>query len=238
MSATRTDSVHPPSLQTPSLNTEKHIKYWLRCLKSPLPHHYISNDSNRMCFAFFIYSALDILNVLDASVTPTERAEHVNWVYRCQLPEGGFRMFPGSDFGKLRNEQNRKWDPPTLPATFFAIQTLAVMKDDFHRLNRRGILEWLPKLQREDGSFGQMLVDGVIEGGHDSRFGYMAAGVRWMLRGTVEGPLDGIPDIDMEGFCHCVEESQTYDGGISEAPFHEAHGMQDSAALSTSIDDD
>lgn len=208
MCAAQADGVHPPSLQQPKLNTEKHVKYWLRCLKSPLPHHYISNDSNRMCFASFIYSALDVLNVLDTAVTAVERAEHVNWIYRCQLPEGGFRAFPGSDFGKLRNEKNRDWDPPSLPATFFALQALAVVKDDFRRLNRRGILEWLPKLQRDDGSFGQIIVNGVIEGGHDSRFGYMAAAVRWMLRGTIEGPLDGIPDVNVEKFCDCVEQAQ------------------------------
>ena len=211
MSTAEVDSVNPPSLQKPGLHTEKHIKYWLRCLKSPLPHHYTSNDSNRMSLAFFIYAALDLLNVLEASVTPTERAEHVDWIYRCQLPEGGFRAFPGADFGKLRNEQNRKWDPPNLSATFFAMQTLAILKDDFRRLNRRAILEWLPKLQRDDGSFGQLLVDGVIDGGHDSRFGYMAAGIRWMLRGTIEGPLDGIPDIDVDKFCRCLQEAQVFD---------------------------
>ncbi|KAI9693657.1 MAG: hypothetical protein M1822_002928 [Bathelium mastoideum] len=176
-----------------------------------------------MSLAFFIYAALDLLNALEASVTPAERAEHVDWIYRCQLPEGGFRAFPGSDFGKLRNDQNRKWDPPNLPATFFAMQTLAVLKDDFHRLDRRGILEWIPNLQREDGSFGQHVVNGIIEGGHDSRFGYMAAGIRWMLRGNIEGPLDGIRDIGVERFWRCIEQAQTYDGGISDAPFHEAH---------------
>ena len=208
MCAAQFDGVYPPSLQQTKLNTEKHIKYWLRCLRSPLPHHYISNDSNRMCFASFICSALDVLDVLDTSVTVAERAEYVDWIYRCQLPEGGFRAFPGSDFGDLRNEINRKWDPPSLPATFFALQTLAVLKDDFSRLKRREILEWLPKLQRDNGGFGQINVDGAIEGGHDSRFGYMAAAVRWMLRGTIEGPLDGIPDIDVERFCRCVELSQ------------------------------
>ena len=180
-----------------------------------------------MCLAFFIYAAIDLLNALDTSTTLAERTEHINWIYRCQLPEGGFRAFPGSDFGRLRNEQNRKWDPPNLPATFFALQTLAILKDDFHRLDRRGILELLPKLQREDGSFGQMVVNGIIEGGHDSRFGYMAAGVRWMLRGTVDGPLDGIPDINVDQFCRCIGQAQVTD-------LH--HCMKSSIILTGNVD--
>ncbi|KAI9695761.1 MAG: hypothetical protein M1820_008433 [Bogoriella megaspora] len=232
MSSPTPHQVHPPTLQQAQLNRDKHVKYWLRCLKSPLPHHYISSDSNRMSIAFFIYSALDLLGALESSVSASERQDHIDWIYHCQLPEGAFRAFPGSDFGKLRNDQNKKWDPPNLPATFFALQTLAVLKDDLRRLNTRGILEWLPKLQRDDGSFGQMVMNNIIEGGHDSRFGYMVAGVRWMLRGNKEGPLAGIPDVDIDQFERCIQLSQTYDGGISEAPFHEAHAGFEFCAIS------
>jgi geranylgeranyl transferase type-1 subunit beta len=79
-------------------------------------------------------------------------------------------------------------------------------------------------MQRPDGSFGQTIgLDGHIEGGSDYRFGYMAAGIRWILRGNLEGPVEGVPDIDVDKFVECVRRSETYDGGISEAPFHEAH---------------
>ena len=44
-------------------------------------------------------------------------------------------------------------------------------------------LQWLTKMQREDGSFGETLGPGdKIEGGMDTRFGYCATGVRWVLR--------------------------------------------------------
>jgi geranylgeranyl transferase type-1 subunit beta len=52
----------------------------------------------------------------------------------------------------------------------------------------------------------------------------MATAIRWILRGDLEGPCEGVPDINVDGFVTCVREAEGYDGGISEAPFHEAHG--------------
>ncbi|KAF2201841.1 geranylgeranyl transferas-like protein type i beta subunit [Delitschia confertaspora ATCC 74209] len=211
-------------LEEMKLNIPKHIKYWRRSLKTFLPHHYTGNDSNRMTLAFFVLSALDLLGDLDDALTPEERQGHIEWVYRCQLPEGGFRAFPGADFGSLRNESNKVWDPASVPATFFALLVLSLLKDDLQRVKRREILEWLRSMQRPDGSFGETVGEGGrVEGGSDTRFGYMSAGIRWVLRGHVEGPVDGIEDIDVDKFIACVRGSETYDGGISDAEFHEAH---------------
>lgn len=80
-------------------------------------------------------------------------------------------------------------------------------------------------MQRKDGSFGETLGENdSIEGGLDSRFGYCTIVVRWILRGAVTGEVDGVPDIDVDKLVECVRLAQTYDGGFSEAPFHEAHG--------------
>ncbi|KAI7315749.1 hypothetical protein KC315_g10971, partial [Hortaea werneckii] len=94
------------SLVQPHLDKARHIKYWTRCLKTFLPHQYTSNDSNRMYLAYFIISALDLLGALKTVPSEQERQDHINWVYRCQHPNGGFRMWPGTDFGKLSNESN------------------------------------------------------------------------------------------------------------------------------------
>ena len=64
-------------------------------------------------------------------------------------------------------------------------------------------------MQRPDGSFGETLgADGYIEGGLDTRFGYCATGVRWMIRGSADGPLDDVPDIDAEKLVHCIRSRQ------------------------------
>lgn len=208
----------------PTFNHAKHVKYWRRNLKTFLPHHYTGNDNNRMVLAFFILSAADILGDLESALSEQERQDYIEWIYHCQLPGGGFRPAPATDFGCLRNEENAVWDPAHVPGTFFALLNLALLGDNLERVKRREILEWLNKLQRPDGSFGETLgQNGRIEGGKDPRFGYMVAGIRWVLRGNLEGSVDGVPDIDVDQFVHCIRNSETYDGGISEAPFHEAH---------------
>ncbi|KAF1945453.1 geranylgeranyl transferas-like protein type i beta subunit [Clathrospora elynae] len=215
----------PASFETSRLNHARHVKYWRRNLKTLLPQYYTSNDSNRMLLALFTVSALDILGDLDAALSAEERQDHIDWVYSCQVPEGGFRPWPGSDFGKLRNQENKKWDPAHIPGTFFALLTLVVLRDDLQKVKRREILEWLVKMQRPEGSFGETLgSDGFVHGGHDSRFGYMATAIRWILRGNLEGSCEGVPDIDVDQFVTCVRAAECYDGGISEAPFSEAHG--------------
>lgn len=226
-------------------NKQKHVNYWKRCLKTFLPSAYTSTDSNRMLLAFFIVCSLDLLGALHGQTTQAERAGYIEWIYNCQLPDGGFRGFPGADFGGRRSEQNRVWDPANVPATYLALSALLILRDGLERVKRRECLQWLRKLQRPNGSFGQTLgADGAIEGGTDSRFGYCACMARFILRGAVLGDVDGVPDIDVDSLVACIRESQvrtqrtlymsritltadaskTYDGGISEAPFHEAHG--------------
>ncbi|KAK5139093.1 hypothetical protein LTR04_003892, partial [Oleoguttula sp. CCFEE 6159] len=221
----RLSSALEPDMQLaePTFDTKRHVRYWLRCLKTLLPNVYTANDSNRMTFAFFVLSALDLLDCLVPHTTAAEREGYAQWIYHCQHPAGGFRAFPGTDFGERTTAQNECWDPANLPATYFALATLLILGDDLERVRRRACLAWLTKLQRPDGGFGETLVNGSIEGGSDTRFGYCAAGVRWILRGTVKGPVEGDEDVNVDQFVQCVRLSETYDGGISDAPFHEAH---------------
>ncbi|KAB2572272.1 Geranylgeranyl transferase type-1 subunit beta [Lasiodiplodia hormozganensis] len=207
------------------LSTPRQLTYWKRCLKTYLPHLYTSNDCNRMTLAFFIVAALDLLGAVRESCTEQERQDYIAWVYRNQHPDGGFRAAPAMDLAGARSADNGHWDPANLPATYFALQTLLVLGDDLQRVKRRECLQWLPRLQRpDDGSFGETLGEGGrIEGGHDTRFIYCAAGVRWILRGCVDGDVDGVRDIDVDAVVRCIRASETYDGGISEAAYHEAH---------------
>jgi geranylgeranyl transferase type-1 subunit beta len=174
-----------------------------------LPNAYQGNDANRMMLSFFILSSMDLLNCLDSSLTEEDRQRHINWVYLCQHTDGGFRGFPGGDLGQLRNEENSVWDPANVPATFFALAILAVLRDDFSRVKRRECLSWLAKMQRPDGSFGETLgLGGKIEGGLDPRFGYTAMGIRAILRGRDKGVMDDVPDVDIDAFVECIRQSQ------------------------------
>ncbi|KAI9865993.1 MAG: hypothetical protein M1813_001960 [Trichoglossum hirsutum] len=197
---------------TPVLHRDRQIKYWLRCLRSFLPTGYTSNDSNRMTLAFFTISALDILGILHSHTNASERDDWIDWIYRCQLAHGGFRGFPGADFGVRGSVENEVWDPANLAATFFALTTLVVIGDGLERVQRTECLEWLQKLQQKDGSFGELLGEGgKIEGTRDMRYCYMAAGVRWILRGKVEGgeAEDAVgKDIDVEALVKFINLSE------------------------------
>lgn len=159
--------------------------------------------------AFFIVSSMDLLDCLDSSLTKEDRERYIDWVYLCQHRDGGFRGFPGGDLGHLRNEENAVWDPANVPATFFALAILAILKDGFSRVKRRECLIWLKKMQRPDGSFGETLgLNERIEGGLDPRFGYTAMGIRAILRGRGEGEMKDVPDVDVDLFVECIRRSQ------------------------------
>ncbi|KAF7196014.1 Geranylgeranyl transferase type-1 subunit beta [Pseudocercospora fuligena] len=219
----------------PVLDKARQVKYWTRCLKTYLPHHYTGNESNRMYLGFFIISALDLLDSWTVVANEQERKDYINWIYHCQHPDGGFRMWPGTDFGELRNESNAKWDPANVPATYFALSALLASGDNLERVNRRKTLQWIQNMQREDGSFGETLVEDVVEGGMDPRFGYCATGIRYILRGDTEGPLKiddvMVDDIDIDGLVRCITLAESYDGGIADQPFHEPHAGYEFCAL-------
>ncbi|KAI5289660.1 hypothetical protein KEM54_003474 [Ascosphaera aggregata] len=194
------------------LNRERQIKYFLRCLKTCLPAAYTSTDSNRMTLAFFVLASLDLLGALETSVSDTERSQYISWIYGCQLPTGGFRGSPGTDFSHeypLTGE-NAVWDPANLPATFFALVALLLLKDDLSKVRRTECLTWLRKLQRPDGSFGEVLgTNERIEGCVDLRFCCCASGIRYILRGKDELYLKNIEDIDTVSLERYISNCQT-----------------------------
>ncbi|WEW60317.1 geranylgeranyl transferase type-1 subunit beta [Emydomyces testavorans] len=220
---------------SPLFGKDRHIKYFLRCLKTLLPHQYTPNDSNRMTLGYFIVAGLDLLGSLDANLSESERQGCVNWIYHCQIPSGGFRGFTGTDFGDdKRTAENEHWDPANLAATFFALVTLLILGDDLMRVKRKECLRWLRRMQREDGSFGEVLgAGGEIAGGRDLRFCCCAAGIRYMLRGRDVEYLKHVDDIDIQKLVSYVENCQTYDGGFAQAPWLEAHAGLTYCALGT-----
>ena len=193
----------PVSTAHDSLDKEKHVKYWLRCLKTHLPNPYTSNEAQRMSLAFFILSALDILGVLHNRTTASERAGYADWILRCQHPDGGFRGFTGSITG---GEKANVWDAANLAATYFACAALAVLGEGLERVRKKECLEWLRRLQRANGSFGEGVgKGGAVEGAEDMRFCYLAAVTRWFLRRGEQ--MDGVEDIDVEGLTKWIEAS-------------------------------
>lgn len=214
------------------LDVSRQTKYFIRCLKSLLPAHYIPTDSNRMALAFYTISALDLLDALDTHLQPAERKGYIDWVYLTQHPDGGFRGFTGGCGSAHRHQHNHDdvpdWDPANVSATYFALCILLILGDDLARVDRTACATWLPRLQRSDGGFGETLVDGVIHGGHDPRFGYCAAGICHIL-GLNRNEQSQIGNsggavVDVDAFARYTRAAETYDGGIAGRPLQEAHG--------------
>ncbi|KAF4637117.1 hypothetical protein G7Y89_g955 [Cudoniella acicularis] len=212
----------------PHLDIPQHIKYWQRCLNSLLPTQYTSTDSSRMTLGFFILSALDLLGAGAETFPAQQRAEIRNWILKCQHPHGGFCGSPNHRYPDdfyTGGEDGEEMDPANLPATYFAILSLSFV-GGLEGVKREECLKWLKRLQRPDGSFGELVTkDGKIKGGYDMRYCYVLTSVRWMLRGDVElSEQEKEEDINVEALVNHLRSGQTYDGGISESFSHEAHG--------------
>lgn len=223
-------------------NRERQIKYFQRCYNTVLPAGYTSMDSNRLFLGFFVVAGLDLLSAesstLSAAAAPTplipsaDRPHLRAWVLSQQHRLGGFCGSPsqvqpetvrrGFDGGApqpaVRDPENI-----SLAGTFFALILLGTLAEEdeaslgqaYRQVNRIATLRWLKTLQRPDGSFGEVVrADGVVSGGRDMRYCYMAAATRWILRGHEAGPE---LDIDVDGLVRHVRRSQAYDGGIAES---------------------
>lgn len=238
------DAAYPSD---PPLDIPRHLKYWKMCLQAPLPHHYLSNEGNRMALAYFIINSITILSPPTTTTTtttttplipPEDRPKFRAWVLSHQQPGGGFAASsslvfptqPGAQFepetGAGEGKGKGAADGPglaNLPATLFALQLLALLADEgdeagaFQGVDRVQTLRWLRRLQRGDGSFGEVVRrmpgsgDGgwFIGGGYDMRYCYIAASVRWTLRGgVVEGGEGWVEDIDVEGLAGYILRSQ------------------------------
>lgn len=146
-----------------------------------------------------------------------------------QHPDGGF--CGGAAHGSVQRDRGTA----NLASTFFALilLTYAAESEDEQRrafagVDRRKLLSWLKKLQREDGGFGQLLWQGTPVGGNDVRHSYMAAGIRWMLRGNVaRDDAAWVEDIDVDSLVVAIRQTQTLDGGMGESTaIHESHGKK------------
>ena len=195
------------------LDNERHIKYWLRCLRTLLPTEYTTTDSSRMTWGFFILAALDLLGA-DA-LSAKERKNIHTWILKCQHPNGGFCGSPNHRYPDAyyvdSGQGKRMMDPANLPATFFAILSLNFV-GSFDQVTRAKCLKWLKTLQRPDGSFGELITeDGKIQGGSDMRYCYAAAAIRWLLRGddpSMEREEDRMHDIDVEKLVDHIRSGQ------------------------------
>ncbi|KAK3291935.1 terpenoid cyclases/protein prenyltransferase alpha-alpha toroid [Chaetomium fimeti] len=155
------DPDHPMEPEAePTLDIDRHLKYWKMCLQAPLPNHYLSNEGVRMTLAYFIVNSIRILTPAPTETTPstspnpkppllppTEHRRLRQWVLSHQQPGGGFA--PSSTLlspptTTPSSGGSAAWEAETgaseggttgtavanLPATLFALQLLALLADE------------------------------------------------------------------------------------------------------------
>jgi geranylgeranyl transferase type-1 subunit beta len=262
----------------PPLDKPRHLRYWQRCVRTLLPHHYTPNDSQRLTLGFFIIAAIDLLSPLSTStpnpednnnktttntnnkplLTPSDRRNLRAWVLSCQHPHGGFCGSPSHVFPHASHDPDAGGNP-NIAATYFALLLLPMLTGEEEEEDREGAyagvdraktLRWLRTLQRldGDGSFGEVVYElpsfgggggggggtttnseperkrFIVGGGKDMRYCYLAAAIRWILRGDVAATdEDYVEDIDVAALVRHIHRSQSYDGGFSESLGHESH---------------
>lgn len=96
--------------------------------------------------------------------------------------------------------------------TYTALATLAILGDDFSRVDRAKTMCWLKGLQMEDGSF-----EAVAAGSEtDVRFVFSAAATCFMLQ--------DYSGMDIPKTLKFLLSVQSHDGGIGMLPGQESHG--------------
>ncbi|KAH8114767.1 terpenoid cyclases/Protein prenyltransferase [Phellopilus nigrolimitatus] len=213
-----------PDAALAALDKPGHASFCMRCLYG-LPAAMAEADSSRIAVGFYCLGALDLLGLLDARVRPPERAAWRAWVWAQQVPRpvrsagadahehehvGGFR--PGPFMRVEREAPAADADPPHLIMTYTALLALAVLRDDFGALDRRGLVGLLRATQQADGSFTARPGQGEA----DLRMVYTAF--------VISAMLDDWRGVDVPRALGFVHRCLSYEGGFGQAPGNEATG--------------
>ncbi|KAF9241099.1 terpenoid cyclases protein prenyltransferase [Melanogaster broomeanus] len=205
----------------PPLARGAHAAHCRRCLTG-LPGSQVDIDPSKLALAFYCLGSLDLTGQFaNESTKPSDQELWRQWVWaqQTQGPCGtGFR--PGH-YMTADGEPVRSENSPHVIATYTALLSLAILRDDFAQLDRPGILKLLQACQNGDGSFSYEPYGGDA----DLRTTYCAFAISSML-----GDWSGIR---VEHALRFIESCRTYEGGYGQVPFAEASGGPTYCALAS-----
>ncbi|XWS32770.1 hypothetical protein CRYUN_Cryun22dG0018200 [Craigia yunnanensis] len=198
----------PPSSQSfmLELQRENHVEYLTNGLKQLGPSFCVL-DANRPWICYWI---LHSIALLDEFVDPELEDNTIDFLSRCQDPNGGYGGGPGQ--------------MPHLATTYAAVNSLVTLGGDkaFSSINREKVYTFLRQMKDPSGAF-RMHDAGEI----DVRACYTAISVASLLN---------ILDDDLvQNVGNFILSCQTYEGGISGEPGSEAHGGYTFCGLATMI---
>ncbi|KAF7365623.1 Terpenoid cyclases/Protein prenyltransferase [Mycena venus] len=195
----------------PSLARPAHISHAKHAL-ARLPGSLVDLDASRMAIVFYCIGTLDLLGVLQDQTSETERASWRNWIWeQYAIGRYGTGFKPGPFMSTTST--NSGHDSPHIIMTYTALLSLSMLRDDFSRLNRPGLLRFVSSCQNRDGSFSNTPNGG---GDSDLRNLYSAFCICSMLGDW--------SSIDVECAIAFVASCRTYEGGYGQLPSCEAQG--------------
>ncbi|KIM56077.1 hypothetical protein SCLCIDRAFT_17231 [Scleroderma citrinum Foug A] len=201
-------SIIPPLLRV------GHATHCKRCLTG-LPASQVDTDPFKLALAFYCLGSLDLTNQITAGSTKeSDRELWREWIWAQQTsgPSGtGFRPGP---YMSISGEPTSE-SAPQLIMTYTALLSLAMLRDDFSRLDRSGLISFLKACQNEDGSFSVEPYGGDA----DLRTMYCAFAISKML--------DDWSGICLDQALRFIASCRTYEGGYGQIPFSEASGTGD-----------
>lgn len=204
--------------QLPALSRAGHASHCSRFING-LPATQTNLDPSRLAIAFYCIGSLDLLGELEGRISQAERESWREWVWEQQAggKHGtGFRPSPFmvAQGGPLAPPADNyaHCDTPHIIMTYTALLTLAILRDDFSKLDRSGMLKFLRACQREDGSFSTIPGSGES----DLRTLYCAFAISSMLNDW--------SGIDVPRATSFIALCRTYEGGYGQSPFCEAQG--------------
>ncbi|KAF8903087.1 terpenoid cyclases/protein prenyltransferase alpha-alpha toroid [Gymnopilus junonius] len=205
------------SSQLPRLSRAAHAAHCKRCL-SGLPASQTDVDASRLALGFYCIGSLDLLGLLESQVPSGEREDWRAWLWKQQARGkygSGFRPSPLMTAQRLSHEESMEYtdyDTPHIIMTYTALLSLGILRDDFSKLDRPGLLKFLRSCQRADGSFST--VPGSNES--DLRTLYCAFAISNMLNDW--------SGVDIPSAISFVATCRTHEGGYGQSTHCEAQG--------------
>ncbi|KAI0694847.1 terpenoid cyclases/Protein prenyltransferase [Earliella scabrosa] len=191
-----------------------HAAYARRCLIG-MPASAVEADASKMAIIFYCLGMLDILGVINTQSSDLERETWKDWIWEQYIsgPYGsGFRpstfVTPEGSTGEVSSD----YDTPHLVMTYTALLCLAMLRDDFSRLDRPSLLRFLGSCQQDNGSFVPL----PSGGDSDLRMLYCAF--------VISNLLDDWSGIDLDRAIAYINRCYSYEGGYGQTPFGEAQG--------------
>ncbi|GAB4849186.1 hypothetical protein Ancab_003996 [Ancistrocladus abbreviatus] len=198
----------PPRAQTVMLELarDQHIEYFTNGLRH-IGSSFCVLDANRPWLCYWILHSLALLG---ESIDEELENSAIDFLNRCQDPNGGYGGGPGQ--------------MPHLATTYAAVNSLVTIGG--HRslssINRDKLYSFLQRMKDPSGGFR------MHEGGEmDVRACYTAISVASILNILDYQLVENVGDY--------IVSSQTYEGGIAGEPGSEAHGGYTFCGLATMI---